>query len=500
MGLPLDWRSVMWGVGMFGLAVAAASAGEAGSPTDAAKPSQVQAATEAATATVKVAEAPAAPAAPVAKTADDPLEAFIEKSKHPVSWFRWGADFRFRDEYFNNVLTLNRANPATERNYLRYRPRWWGTITPLKGIDLNGRLVWEGRYYTRPDGHQIADWDQGEVLWDNFNLKWTDIGGSGLSVTGGRQDLKYGSGWLVLDGTSADGSRTTFFDAYRASYEARPIQTTFDAVFIHNKADPEDDWLRNLKDLDRLTLEQDQNGVIFYASNRSLAKTQIDGYYIYKDEIARARNGDSGHVHTFGSRVAGDLSEHWQYAAEGAHEFGTKNERTLQAYGFNGNVTYLFRDRCDDRLDATYEYLSGDDPHTRTNEQFDHLWGRWPLWSELWAYLNITEQGRYGDTTNLHRLSFGWSTRPAAKLEFSMHYHLLWADENTLGATAAGRARGFSQDESFRGNLFSAVLQYQFNPHVSAHLWGEFFFPWSYYLKSFNDPATWLRSQVVFTW
>ena len=191
---------------------------------------------------------------------------------------------------------------------------------------------------------------------------------------------------------------------------------------------------------------------------------------------------------------------HWQYAAEGAHQFGQKNERTLQAYGFNGRITYLFRDPLDNQLHTTYEFLSGDDPDSRTTQQFDPLWGRWPLFSELWAYLNTTEQGRYGEATNLHRLTFAWSAKPVKKMETVLNYHLLWADENTIGATAAGRRRGFSSGSKFRGSLFTALLKYTFNKHIEAHLLGEFFFPGDFYLKNFNDPATFLRSQVVFTW
>ena len=482
------------------LASSASAAGEAGSPSDAAKAPEAKDAPAAAApkADAKAEDAPAA-AKPV-----DPIEDFIQKTKQPVPWFNWGADFRFRDEYYNNVFTLNKNDPARERNYLRYRPRWWGTITPVKGIDLNGRLVWEGRYYTKPDHHLApanqSDWDQGEVMWDNLNLRLTDIGGSGLSATVGRQDLKYGEGWLVTDGTPRDGSRTTYFDAYKLSYEAKPIQTTFDAVFIHNKADPEDDWLRNLKDLDLLTIEQDQNGFLFYVSNKSLPKTRIDAFYIYKDETARMRGGDDGYLHTFGASVGGDLAEHWQYRAEGAHQFGQRNGRTAQACGLNGWVAYLFREAGNNRLRTTYEFLSGDDPDSRTDEQFDPLWGRWPLWSELWAYHQVNEMGRYAYTTNLHRLAFGWAVVPVKRTEFLLDYHLLWADENTLGATAAGRRRGFSRTDSFRGQLVTARLKFDICKHLSGHLLGEFFFPGDAYLKNFNDPATFLRSELVFTW
>ncbi len=41
------------------------------------------------------------------------------------------------------------------------------------------------------------------------------MGGMPLTATVGRQDIIEGVGWLVMDGTPLDGSRTVYFDAAR---------------------------------------------------------------------------------------------------------------------------------------------------------------------------------------------------------------------------------------------------------------------------------------------
>ena len=454
------------------------------------------------------AETPAAkPADEVEKPKDD-IEEFIQKSKNPCPWFKWGADLRIRDEWLNDTLTFDDDAKGHDRNRLRYRPRWWGTVMPTDWLEFNGRICWEGRYQSRPTSLVDESWN--DALWDQFNFRLKDVGKTGLSATIGRQDIILGDGWLVLDGTPLDGSRTLYFDAYRVTYEARPIQTTFDAIYIDNKAFPEDAWIDPLNSVGRPVIEQNEHGFIFWTANKSLPKTEIDGYYIYKDNqkvldeatapyLATMKKGDDGYINTFGARVAGEVFDHWGYRAEGAHEWGERNERTMSAFGFNSQLAYMFKDPMKNELRMQYEFLSGDDPKSRTNEAFDPLWGRWPQWSELWADHDAVE-ARPGENTNLHRLAWGWTVRPTAKMEFLLDYHLLWADEDTLGATKAGQKAGFSPDDKFRGQLLTALLKYKFTAHLSGHLLGEFFFPGDFYAGPMGDTAEFLRAELVFSY
>ena len=64
------------------------------------------------------------------------MEEWIQKTKNPVSWFKWGADLRLRDEYLNNAKTLNKHAAGHEINYGRYRTRVWTTVSPTKDIDV----------------------------------------------------------------------------------------------------------------------------------------------------------------------------------------------------------------------------------------------------------------------------------------------------------------------------------------------------------------------------
>ncbi len=250
---------------------------------------------------------------------------------------------------------------------------------------------------------------------------------------------------------------------------------------------------------DQYLTEQDERGAVFYLTNKAIKDTQIDGYFIYKHDDRVLANGDQGDVYAVGSRIAHDFDAHWTARAEGVYEFGerqsTVNPSTgdLQAWGFNSRVAYKFNDELKNQLRITYEYLSGDNPGTETNEAFDSLWGRWPQYSELYIY-TLAGETRLADDTNLQRVAFGWQSNPTQKVELCADYHLMFANENTY----AGRT-GFSSSGNFRGQLITSVLRYKFNRFASTALIGEYFIPGDYYSESRQDNAVFLRAELVLT-
>ena len=419
------------------------------------------------------------------------LDDWFEKAKSPVPWLKMGADLRFRQDY-SNTFRLNKELPNHESSVQKYRPRWWMTLSPVADFELNLRITWEGRHFSGPDAQ--PDFDPGEVLIDNLNGRFSNVAGLPLTITLGRQDIRLGDGWLVGDGTAIDGARTAFFDAARFTCEIKPVRTTVDLIYIDDHYNG-DRWIKPLHNLHQPLLEQNERGLVLWASNRSVKDTEINGYYLYKDNERAGANGDDGFVHAFGGRMAGLLSDHWKYRAESAHEFGRRNSRYLRAFGFTGCLSYLFKDAPGNEVRMGYEFLSGDDPKTRTNEAFDVLWGRWSQWSEMMSDVWRLET-RPREITNVHRLGPGWSCQPTEKLKLSADCYLLFADENTYRA----RRRDFSRNGRFRGQFLGLTASYTFSKHLRGRLWTEFFFPGDYYTDFRNDVVTFLRGELYFTW
>ena len=266
--------------------------------------------------------------------------------------------------------------------------------------------------------------------------------------------------------------------------------------------------------------EQNEQGVILYVSNKSVKDTQIDGYFIYKRDSQEPAIrspygtplGDNADIYTIGGKVTGTPAAHWKYSAEGAYQFGHKQDpmvrtpadvstanRDIDAFGVNANLSYLFKDRLNNQASLVFEYLSGDDPNTTgKDEMFDILWGRWPRWSELYIYSYPNEtSGKFAQLNNIMRVGGSWSLKPTKNTTFSATYNALFAPQEVPTRALTSQLAQFSQDGNFRGHYLQTWLKHQFSKRVSGHLWAEFVWMGDYYTH--RDMMTFLRAEVMMT-
>ena len=448
-------------------------------------------------------EPPVKPAAPSTATYSDsgvkpaPQE-WADEIKQPTDWFKWGADLRLRQEFHENAITLDNQAPDNIWSYQRYRARVWASLKASENISINNRWTWEGRYWWEPAPRQ--GFEESYIIADQLNLQAKDLGGSKSTITVGRQDIILNDGWLVLEGTPLDGSRTIFFDAARVQYQVNPKQSVDVAVLAtHSDAD---DWSPIIMSDDEAKLvEQDEVGAYLdYRWNPSKA-TQYDAYFIYKhdkDPIFAPRLGDQGDIYTFGGRADHSFTENIRGRVEAAYQFGdrqngfTPSTGEMSAFGVTSRATYAFKDQMDNKLHLSFEFLSGDNPSTNQNEAFDPLWGRWPQFSELYVY-TVASETRIAEVTNIYRIGPTWEVLPNQRMNISMSYYALFADERTYAGSP-----GFG-DGYFRGQLVQAFFRYKFNRYLAGHLWGEYFIPGDYYSNNRDDNAVFLRAELSLT-
>ncbi len=470
-------------------------------------------------ATVSAASAQTTAAASAAAPAVSPAEKKIQEIKNPVSWFKWGGDLRFRNEYYNNAASLSGDLGYHEQDYFRFRGRLWTSISPDEHFSLNTRIAAEPRNFMKPRnaaGNSGMEWRYGII--DNLNVKWSNGFDLPMTLTVGRQDILLGDGWLVGDGTPQDGSWTYYMDAARLTYELKDQKTTIDAIGLAQFARP-DAWLPTLDNSNGyFVTDQNEKGAILNVANKSLPYANLTGYFIYKHDTSvnnapAMTTGDNGDIYTLGGQVSGVFANNWKYSVEGAYQFGEKKDQrlvnsaggaaaaadyhNLSAFGLTSKLIYMFKDKMNNQVKLNYEYLGGDDPNTGTDEMFDVLWGRWPQWSELYnPYSNIKES-RIGQIGNTHRIGPGWSFSPIKNMDYAFNYYALFADQDTPTRASAATAGMFSGDGNFRGHYIQSVLKYKFCAHVSGHLWSEFLFPGDYYNN--KDMMTFLRAELMFT-
>lgn len=429
--------------------------------------------------------------------------------------FTWGADLRLRQVWIDNV-GLDADSASGDRTFQRYRGRLWGAYALGDRLEAGARLMWEGRHYQDPAGANWPEagfetWYSGGLLFDQLRVGAKQIGGLPLSLKLGRQDIVLGNGWLVFEGTPLDGSRSLYLDAARATYSLESLGTTLDLIYIDQSADT-GRFPQSLNgDIEDQT-EQHETGVILYGRNKSLLEsTDLDGYLIYKHDAPndtlrniRINNGapfkspsDSGDIYAAGLRADSKLTPNWSLRAETAYEWGTRNARDLNAFGFNGRLTYSFNDTLKNQLHADFEYLSGDDPDSAEDQAFDPLWGRWPQWSELMIYQWPLES-RVGEATNLQRFNVGWIAQVHPTTQLLVDYHALWADEQSTRTTA--QMVNLSGDGDFRGHLLTAWLKSKFSQNVSGHLVAEYLMPGDYYADNRRNDSFFVRAEVALAW
>ena len=271
-----------------------------------------------------------------------------------------GIDWRYYDVVCDNPVIYQANQSAqsatdTQREtyyqYFRLRTRPWGRLTLDERYDLYARLGHEFRVYdNNKQSYRFPD----ELFVDSLYTEFRGLLDDRLSLRVGRQDMRYGAGRMIRDGTPGDITRSYFFDAVKGQIRVDET-STFDLVGIWQR--PEDPWtLGNERvDLTRYALREGGNdlterALVAYYSNRAQKDLPYDLYYIYKDE-SRWLAGSGTRVperryHTLGVRVVPRLTEHWSAEAEVAGQLGTigssaaVRERDIQAWLAYGGATY----------------------------------------------------------------------------------------------------------------------------------------------------------------
>jgi hypothetical protein len=155
---------------------------------------------------------------------------------------------------------------------------------------------------------------------------------------------------------------------------------------------------------------------------------------------------------------------------------------------------YLFNDKLKNQLCFSFEFLSGDDAGSNSDEMFDVLWGRWARWGDIGLY-SFAPETRVAQMANVCRLGPGWGCAPMKNMDLIVNYYALLSPQPV--PTRESSPTLFSNDGNFRGHLLQALLKHRFNSRLCGHLWGECLFPGDYYVHS--HPMPFLRAELIMT-
>jgi predicted porin len=446
--------------------------------------------------------------------------------------FNYGASERIRQEIWDNLLDLSTMTPTNtnyDRNFFRFKTSLWGSADFNKDTSIYLKFTSEVYYnlgpYKQPagTGPKITTFtrlDENEGVVDNLYVKANNVFGLPVDLKIGRQDFlgpdMYGEGFLISDGNPNDGSRCFYFNAAKAKWRINENHSV-DFVYI---TDQQRDtylptWRTDVPDAgtyykDKKILNaSDEQAFVVYGRNKLSENLTVEPYYIFKKEdsfqfpFGSKKPLDvtpSLDLNTIGARAVYKTGP-WTAGGEFAHQFGEYDGgRDRSAYGgyIFGNLKF-----ADMTLKPEFELrfvsLSGDNPNTKKDENWDPLFSRAPYWNELLIYTQIYETVKegyaipgYWTNSQLYMAKASVNLTPDTKLSLSYQYWVANQPANTL----ANFQKMFGTGHE-RGHLPTLFLTHKFNKNIDAFFQYEYFIPGNFYADNAKN-GQFLRWQLQF--
>lgn len=399
--------------------------------------------------------------------------------------FDWGGDFRFRITELGDIPS---NGPVFDQLFNRDRTRIWFNYGVSADTSFRLRLTNEFRFYD--EGRQYTDkWDPiNEIVPDQLYADFNNLAGGKLALRIGRQDLIYGTGKIILDGTPLDGSRTIYHNAIKASLMLDQHQIDF--LGIYNEG--EDSLAIDVnREQDISVIEQDESALGIYGKYNGIDQVPLEYYWIFKHE--------DGSLTSYGAREDADFSTFGMHVmpkfgggvsgnVEMAFQNGEHGDEDIDGAMLDASLTFSpeIWGSTKPAFVAGYYYLSGNDAGTADNEGWHPVFSRWPQISELYLYSFVGTQYSIGGWSNLSAPFIGLDLAPFSDAKFSLRWYKMYADEDDGPGTGDDR-----------GDLVTATLKFKITDDLSGHLRAEWLGVGDYYAAG-TDDATFLRLNLEY--
>ena len=239
---------------------------------------------------------------------------------------------RFRFEGWDNAVNLDDASSESAA-YTRNRTTLGLSWKPVKNFEILGKVTNEFRVYLAPK-NQAFNWN--EIFFDNLYVKWTIPGRVPVTLTGGRQDINLGEGFVIADGTPGDGSRSYYFNALRVDVGLAKGHTL--TAFAH-ATETTDKYLPVINEVPRPLAEQPERALALYYAG-AFGQAKVDAYAVLKTTEATDLLPTATRIDTFGARAVVPLTKPLALTAEAAFQAGSFGDAGRSAYGAIAHLDY----------------------------------------------------------------------------------------------------------------------------------------------------------------
>lgn len=384
----------------------------------------------------------------------------------PDAEWSWGGDLRVRGYHLENMWDANSDADGDRWGVLRQRLRLHAAGTLARGVQTYVRVANQhfGEGVTYPDGWE-ADNKSDKIFVDQAWAELPGLLGLPLALKAGRQDVRYGGGWVLFDGQSQTASTSAYLDGVRARWDLGG-RGTADLLWFKDQENRRDDDARDDVTLSGLYLDLARG-----PHARELYVLRREDQNLDRDVIL------------VGARAGGGLGR-LAWTLEGGLQRGDADaSRAQEAWGFSGEVRCaLSAGAGSPAVFVLYDALSGDDPATAgVGERWDVFHGGWPRRGDLlaWTYLNLgpgnvlsAVDPVYADgSSQTGEVVYGNLLMPTVGLEGRPQRDLLL--KASWSGLRAHRTPAASRD---LGDLVQLTARYRWSPEVTlaayaARLW-----------------------------
>lgn len=332
-----------------------------------------------------------------------------------------GGSIRIRGNYYN-FDSLGKASWIEQRTRLNVKADFTSEVAAF--VEFDYYSAWgenfRSNYLSGADVRTTGD--DGIHLYQAY-IEARNMWGTPLAMRVGRQELSFGSQWLVGVNDAAAEFRGLSFDALRLTYDHEVF--SLDAVAA-KLAESFGDFM-----------DDDTDFYALYFSYKGIEDIVLDAYWMYLRDDGVQLEGDRLNLHTIGLRGAGAIGG-FDFELEGAYQFGSVDGRPsacpfgygeadidYDAFGINAEVGYTFDMNMTPRVFGRFAYLGGGDSthyawYTNDRElPFNRLFSNW----------EYTEFFANTDESNLFYYALGLGLAPTETLELTLVGAYFQADE-----------------------------------------------------------------------
>ncbi|MCX5812162.1 MAG: alginate export family protein [Proteobacteria bacterium] len=338
---------------------------------------------------------------------------------------KFGGDVRVRQTYFDNVPYYKDVH-FTPTDFLRLRSRLWVEIKPTEDLSFKVRAVNEFRKYFEPfkiravnefrkyfepsdkTSYRFPD----EIFIDQLYMDIRNLCNGELDFRIGRQDMRYGTGRIIANGTPKSSGRTEYFDAIKLTWKGIK-DTQIDIIGIYNK--PTNQLIINSQGRDLTGYPASrtwmtETGAGIYIKNKTFPDVPFEAYNIFKRESSWDYNADDPsyslagyqtlnpdtdmietpvlNYNTIGLRIMPKFTEAIEGNFEAAYQFG-RYEGGPSKTGYMTDLYLKWKmplvREIKPVMGLGWYYLSGADPNTKKNEGWTSPFARGAGYSLIYS-------------------------------------------------------------------------------------------------------------------